>query len=188
MAQFQTHTIETAPADSKEILTAVNKKLGFIPNMLGKLAEAPTAVKAYLSLADIYGETSFTPTEREVVAMTSSFENECHYCMAAHSTAAKGAGVPGDVIEALRSGEKLADNKLEALRTFARKVVTRRGWVEDADVQAFKNAGYTNAQSLEVIVGVALKTISNYSNHLLDTPVDGPFKTQTWEPPVKAGV
>ena len=105
--------------------------------------------------------------------------------MPAHTGLAKLDSVPDDVIEALRSGTPIADPKLEALRTFTVQVVQERGGGRDDDVQAFLHAGYTQQQILEVIVGMSYKVISNYTNHIADTPVDAAFKKFAWEKPTE---
>jgi alkylhydroperoxidase family enzyme len=87
----------------------------------------------------------------------------------------------GNIIEALRTGEAIADSKLEALRNFTQSVVEKRGWIEEQDVEAFINAGYSKAQLLEIIVGVAQKTLSNYINHVVQTPLDEAFQPNKWE-------
>jgi alkylhydroperoxidase family enzyme len=101
----------------------------------------------------------------------------------AHTGLAKLDAVPDDVVEALREGTPVADPKLEALRTFTVQVVRERGWVRDDDVQSFLDAGYTRQHILEVILGMAHKVISNYTNHLAKTPVDAAFKEFAWEKP-----
>ena len=186
MTDFQIHTKDTAPADSLPFLEAAEKKFGFIPNLIGELAESPATVEAYLTLGGIYGKSSFTPAEQQVVLLTANYENECHYCMAAHSAGAKMAKLSDVAIDALRAGTPIPDTKLEALRVFARKVVTQRGWVDPSDVTAFLNAGYSKANVLEVVTGVALKTISNYVNHIAETPLDDKFAALKWEKPAKA--
>ena len=103
--------------------------------------------------------------------------------MPAHTGLAKLDRVPDDVIDAIRNGAIIADTKLQALRTFTVQVVQKRGWVADGDVQAFLDAGYTRQQILEVIVGMSYKVISNYTNHIADTPVDTAFKKFAWEKP-----
>ncbi len=138
------------------------------------LAEAPAALEGYATLFQIFDKSSFTPAERQVVYLTANYENECQYCMAGHSVLAKIAHVPDQAIAALREGQRIEDSQLEALRTFTSKVVTNRGWVSEADVNAFLAAGYTKQNVLEVILGVAVKVISNYTNHVAHTPAD-PF-------------
>ena len=128
-----------------------------------------------MTLSDILARSSFTPTEREVVLIAVSAKNGCDYCVAAHSTIAGAQRVPGEVIAALREDRPLGDPRLEALRRFAETVVEARGWVPEAEVQAFLAAGFERAQVLEVVLGVAFKTLSNYTNHLVGTPLDEVF-------------
>lgn len=180
MANFTVHTQETAPEGSKATLAGAQKAYGFVPNLMGTLAEAPIAVEAYATLGGIFEKSDLTPTEQQVILMTNNRLNGCEYCMAAHTTISGVQGVDGDVINALRDGAQLADAKLEALRVFAEQVNTQRGYLEDAQIEAFLAAGYTKGNLLEVIVGTSLKVISNYTNHVAHTPVDAAFQANAW--------
>ena len=115
-----------------------------------------------------------------------SAENGCEYCVAAHSFLSRNiTKVPADVIEALRNGQPLADPKLNALAAYARTVVRKRGWVNySTELKNFFNACCTPQHALDVILGVAMKTLSNYANHLTGTPLDNAFAAETWK---KAG-
>lgn len=181
MTDFKIHTKDSAPADSKPTLEAVEKKFGFIPNVIGGLAESPGAVKAYATLSGIFGESSLDATEQHVVLLTVSRLHECDYCMAAHSTSAEKRKIPREIVEALRSGGEISDERLEALHKFTALMVEKRGALSDDEIKAFIDAGFTRAQVLEVIVGVAMKTISNYGNHLMETPVDAVFQAKVWK-------
>jgi len=139
---YPIHTLETAPDAAKESLEKAGGAFGFIPNILGMMAESPALLKAYLGVAQAFQETAFDATERQIVLLTTSYENECPYCMAAHSTAAARQKVPEDVIAALRDGTPIADAKLEALRAFTSAVVTTRGWPSAEALDAFEAAGY----------------------------------------------
>jgi len=184
MTSFTTHTIESAPAGSKPILTAAKQSLGFVPNLYGVLAESPAMLAAYKSLGGLFDtQSSFNATERQIVLLATSYDNECHYCMAAHTTLAGMQAVPNDVVQAVRNGEQIADPRLEALRSFTIKVVRDRGWVSKGDTQAFLDAGFTRAQLLEVILGVGMKTLSNYVNHVACIPLDDAFKASAWTSP-----
>ena len=180
---FPVHTIDTAPDAARPTLEAALKGYGFVPNLLGMMANAPALVSGYASLSRIFDETSLTPAERQVVLLTTSFENACAYCMAAHSTIAAMQRIPAGVVDALRSGDSLPDDRLEALRRFTVAVVNTRGWPTTDVVQAFLDAGFGSQQVLEVVLGVSLKTLSNYANHLAETPVDGAFSSAAWTDP-----
>jgi hypothetical protein len=109
-----------------------------------------------------------------------SRENECDYCMAAHSAIADMQQLPADVIEAIRDDREITDGKLESLRRFTAETVRTRGWPSDSTRAQFFEAGYTEASALEVILGIGMKTLSNYTNHLAETPLDGQFKGRRW--------
>ena len=186
MTPFPVHTLESAPEGSRAILEGARKSFGFVPNLLGVFAEAPAALEAYTTIGATFDKTSFSPTERQIILLSTSFENECSYCIAAHSTIATMQKVPADVLEAVRNGETLADPKLEALAAFTRQVVQEAGWVSEEDVRSFLDAGYSRSQVLELLVGVAMKTLSNYTNHISETVLDDAFQPQAWTRP--AGV
>jgi len=183
MTDFIIHTKDSAPEASKELLGAAQAKYGFVPNLMGEMADAPSLLKAYLALGEALEASSLTPQEQQVVVLTVSYLNQCAYCMSAHSAVAKMVGLPQDEISALREGRPLSDTKLEALSTFAGLLVEQRGRASEDDVTAFLAAGYTRAQILEVIVGLAFKTLSNFTNHLADTPIDKQFALFRWELP-----
>lgn len=178
---FPIHTVETAPEAARETLAEVNKMYGFTPNLLAMLAESPSSLKGYLQLNDLMSQTSFDASERQTVLLTTSYENNCEYCMAAHSAIAGQQGVPADVIESLRNATPIADAKLEALRKFTAIIVRSRGLPGEQDLRDFEAAGYTTTQVLEVVLGVSIKTLSNYSNHVAHTPLDEAFAPAAWK-------
>ncbi|MCI0416714.1 carboxymuconolactone decarboxylase family protein [bacterium] len=93
MTNFNIHTIETAPERSRDVLAAVNKKYGFIPNLMGELAESPSALKGYLSVGEMLSRSSLSPAEQKIMRLAVIFQNQCSYCMAAHTATAKMNGV-----------------------------------------------------------------------------------------------
>jgi alkylhydroperoxidase family enzyme len=103
--------------------------------------------------------------------------------MAAHSGLAETCMLPTD-INALRNGKILAEPKLQALRKFTQHMIEARGWVDDQEIEEFLNAGYTKQHLLEVILGIALKVIHNYTNHIARTPLDREFQPYAWEKPM----
>lgn len=180
MTTFQVHTAETAP-DSKNALDNAQKAFGFVPNVLGAMAESPQLVEAYLAIAGLYSQTDLTDTEREVISMTNNRLNGCTYCMAAHTTVAQMKKLPEDVITSLRDNTPIADAKLEALRVFAEKINVSRGRPSAADVDALLAAGYTKRTVFEVILGTAMKVFTNYTNHIVETPLDEAFAGNAWK-------
>ncbi len=187
MARFRIHDLETAPAASRLILDGVVKELGFLPALYAGLSESPTALQVYLDTSKAFSRSSLSAPEQQVVLLTVSVANACEFCVAAHSFIARNmVKVPSPVVDALRTGGRLPDDGLDALAKFTRRIVSERGWVADSAVDDFLGAGFTRAQALDVLVGVAQKTLSNYANHLFKTPVNPQFASETWQRPAAA--
>jgi uncharacterized peroxidase-related enzyme len=182
---FTLHDTNTAPAASADILNGVQKAWGFVPNLHRVLAESPAALEAYSTLWGIAEKTSFTQQERNIVYLAIIYEKECTYCMAGHTNLSLMAKVDNAAIAAVREGRPIADAKLEALRQFTAKVTRQRGAVSEAEVAAFKAAGFDNQAVLDVLVVAATKLISNYTNHLAQTPNDSFMKGAEWTAPGK---
>ncbi len=183
MSSYTLHTPESAPESARPILEKARSTVGFVPNLYAGLANAPQALQAYIDVSGHFDKTSLTAQERQVVLIVASVENGCEFCVAAHSFIAKKmAGVPEDVVKALREGREPADSKLAALAAFTLAVVKDRGWVADSPaLKRFLAAGYSKEQALEVVLGVVQKTLSNYANHLLKTPLNSQFESERWQ-------
>lgn len=181
MTTLKIHNIETAPEGSKTLLENSQKAYGMIPGLHGVLAASPELLKAYQELHQLFTETSFNNDELTVVWQTINVEHGCHYCVPAHTGIAKMMKVDDAIIDALRNQTPLADAKLEALRTLTLSITRNRGNVSHADLEAFYTAGYGEQQVLEIILGLSQKLISNYTNHIANTPVDEAFQKFTWK-------
>lgn len=178
-------TLDDTESEARDLLAGAQEKLGFIPNMYGAMANSPGLLNSYMQGYSAFREKSgFSAIEQEVIFLSVSQANGCEYCMAAHSFLAEAAsGVPADVTAAIRDGKTVPDMKLSALNVFTRVMVTNRGLPERTDVEAFLSAGYTEKDILEIILSIAVKTISNYSNHIFHTDVDKVFSKHRWVDP-----
>ncbi|MCI0748930.1 MAG: carboxymuconolactone decarboxylase family protein [Nevskiales bacterium] len=186
MTAFTLHTPASAPEAAKTILEDAQKRFGFVPNLYAGLAESPAAFKGYLGLGTAFSETQLSQLEQNVVWLAVSVANQCEFCVAAHSFIAKMmAKADPALVVALREEGKLPDPKLNALAQFTRAVVHQRGWIETAQIESFLAAGYTKANVLDVILGVAMKTLSNYANHVMQTPLNDAFASERWQAPKK---
>lgn len=179
-----TVTVDNAEGAAKAVLDKALARVGFIPNMYGNMVNSPGVLDTYLDGYKAFREQSgLTPPEQEVVFLTISRENGCSYCVAAHSMLAQKVSRLDDaVISAIRDGTPIADARLSALATFTRTMLAKRGLVNNSDVQAFLSVGYTERQILEVVLALAVKTLSNYSNHLFHTELDARFVEFAWKP------
>ena len=169
--------LDTAGAEARPVLEKAKAQVGFVPNMYAGMANAPALLETYLDgYARFREQAGFTPPEQEVVFLTISRVNGCGYCIAAHSMIGeKMSGVPAEVLSALREGREIPDAKLAALSAFTQTMVERRGLPAQAELDAFRAAGYTDAHVLGIILAIGVKTLSNYANHLMHTEVDEVF-------------
>jgi AhpD family alkylhydroperoxidase len=186
VAEFTVHDEHTAPEAARAALAGARRRLGFVSTLSGVMAESPELLNGYNAVSEQFFRSSLPAAAKHVVLVTASAANECRYCVAAHSTIALRSGSHGglsaDQVAALRSGQPLADPALEAVHAFTHAVVTQRGWVSDEQVDSFLAAGHTRRQALDVVLGVGMKTLSNYTNHLADTPLDPAWAAQEWAP------
>ena len=180
MSTLKVHTIETAPQESKASLEESVKSFGMLPNLHAVLAESPAILEAYKTLHGLFSSASFNAEELTVVWQTINIEHECHYCVPAHTAIAHMMEVDAAITEALRNGTTLPNEKLQVLHETTLSIVRNRGRISDEELATFYAAGYGERQVLDIILGLAQKTISNYTNHIANTPVDEPFQKFAW--------
>ncbi|MGQ7461794.1 carboxymuconolactone decarboxylase family protein [Streptococcus suis] len=172
---FPIHTLDTVRPDLKENLETVKKNNGgYIPNLIGLLANSPTALETYQTVGGINRRNSLTPTEREVVQITAAVANGCGFCVAGHTAISiKQIKMPNEILQALRQGTPIeADSKLDTLARFTLAVIHEKGKVGDQLQEEFFQAGYTAENALDVVLGVSLATLCNYANNLINTPIN----------------
>jgi len=172
---YTVHDKSTAPSAARALLEKAESGYGFVPNLLGIMAESPALLEAYMTMNQIFEKTDFSASEKQVVLLAVSANNDCGYCTAAHTAIARMQGVPEEVARAAATGREIDDPKLEALRKFTGTVVSSRGNPSQADISAFLDAGYERRHVFDVLTGMGMKTLSNYTNHIADTPIDSQF-------------
>ncbi|HZL73265.1 MAG TPA: carboxymuconolactone decarboxylase family protein [Planctomycetota bacterium] len=180
MSNYPVHTMESAPEGSKASLRELKNSLGMTPNLAAAMSESPELLRGFLALRKVFYEGTFTPGEIQVLSLTNAYENGCRYCMALHSALALKEGVSKETVEALREGRSPVEAKLRALSDFSRKLVKDRG---RADASAFGAAGYTKAQALEVVLGIAVSILPNFAHHITECAVDDVFRSHLWTDP-----
>ncbi|AHG72315.1 Macrophage infectivity potentiator protein [Mannheimia sp. USDA-ARS-USMARC-1261] len=174
MSKFQIHTIESAPEAAQEALKAVQQANGFIPNLIGVLANAPTALETYRTIGGINGRNSLTAEEREVVQITAAVVNGCGFCVAGHTKIAlKLLKMPEEVVNALRAISRIdSDDKLDTLARFTLAVMLQKAKLTEAQLNEFFAVGYNQQNAIDVILGVSLATLCNYVNNIAETPIN----------------
>jgi uncharacterized peroxidase-related enzyme len=167
----------TATPAQKEVLDRAIKAVGFLPNMYANMVNAPAVLSTYLHGYGLFrSESGLSPTEQEVVFLAASQVNGCDYCTAAHSMIAdKKSGVPAEVLAAIRQGSPIPDTRLAALHALTMQMVTTQGRPAADVLKAFFAAGFEEHHVLYIVLALAVKTLSNYSNHAFATEVDPVF-------------
>ncbi|GDY28037.1 hypothetical protein AHAT_39270 [Agarivorans sp. Toyoura001] len=181
MSNFTIHTVETAPEASKALAEKSLKTNGMLPNLHAIMAEAPGLLEGYQVLHKLFMESSFNAEELTVVWQTFNVEHECGYCVPAHTGIAHMMKVDPVLTEALRERQVMPTEKLQVLRDTALAMTRSRGNLTKQQMAAFFAAGYTQRQMLEIVLGLAQKVMSNYTNHLAETPIDKPFQKFSWK-------
>jgi AhpD family alkylhydroperoxidase len=180
MTSYPVHTIDSAPDASRQPLRKLAAGVGFLPNLAAAMAESPELLRGFLAVREIYQRGTFTPGEIQVLSLTAAYENDCAWCVAFHTAVALGEGVSRESVDALRAGTSPAEPRLAALSAFARAMLRERGAVEEADLERFLAAGFTRAQALEVVLGMAFSLMANFAGHLTEPPIDEPFAPHAW--------
>lgn len=170
-------SIEAAPPAALPLLQAVNKQLGVVPNMFRAIANSPAALEGYLGLNGALAKGTLEPATRERIALAIAEVNGCDYCASAHTYLGKNLSKLSDAeIAANRDGGS-TDAKADAAVRFAVKLARLRGHLSDADILAVRDAGYSDPQMIEIVLHVALNTLTNYVNETVKTEIDFPAVT-----------
>lgn len=175
-------TVDAAVGPARSMLESAHRRLGFVPNMYANMAHSPELLAVYQAgYGTFRSGGGLTPAEQEVVFLTISRFHGCPYCVATHSMIAdQGSGVPADVLTAIRNAGEIPDPKLRALAEFTWVLVDSRGAPDPAQLAAFRAAGYADRQVLEIVLAIAVKTMSNYVNNLFHTEIDPAFSAYAW--------
>jgi len=183
MIEFQVHDVDTAPEGSRERLAQLAAARGSIGSMFGVLAASPAMLHGYLDLgARLMGGGALSRADQTWVMLTASREHGCRYCVPIYSRAAAQQGLDPATVRAIRNGEPVADPRAAALSDLTAALVRERGQVPDESVQAFLDAGFGHAELLEVLGGIALKTITNYLTQFAAVPLDDGLEAYAWAP------
>ena len=177
MSDLTVHTLETAPEASQPLL----EDFGTIPNLHAVMAGSPGLLEGYKVLHELFQNSSFDAEQLTVVWQTINVEHECHYCVPAHTFIANSMKVDPAITEALRNRTPLPTEKLQVLHETTLAMVRSRGRLTPDQKAAFFAAGYEQRQLLEIILGLSQKVMSNYVNHIAETPVDAPFEKFAWK-------
>jgi uncharacterized peroxidase-related enzyme len=177
-------TIDDTAGSTRASLVASEKSNGYLPNLLRILANAPVALETYLTVSSINARSSLSVAEREAVQITAAAVHGCAYCVAGHSLLAeRKAKLDREVIDELRERTRVSDPKLDAVSRFAEAIIASRGNVSDDELARFNDAGFTDQAALEIVLGVSLATLCNFTNNLAHGPINEELEEYLWTPP-----
>lgn len=162
-----------AKGKTAELYDALTKKLGKVINIFKGMGNSAAGLNAYMTLSGSLAEGELTATEQEVIALVTAEINECHYCLAAHTQIAAMANIDADEAINIRKGQP-TDAKHKALADFSKAVIETKGYVSDSQLQAIRDAGYTDGQIVEILATLALNFYTNIFNHVNETELDFP--------------
>jgi uncharacterized peroxidase-related enzyme len=159
-----------ATGTTKDLLDAVKKGLGVVPNLFRVTAQSPAALEGMVTLYGAIGK-GLTPKLREAIALATAEVDGCDYCLSAHTYLGKRAGLSeGDLVD-VREGQA-SDPKVAAASRFARVLLEKRGQVSDADVTDVRRAGFGDGEIVEIIANVAWSVFTNFVNEVAGTDID----------------
>jgi uncharacterized peroxidase-related enzyme len=187
MSRLPLRTVDDAPDAAKKGLELAQKANGFLPNLVRLLANAPVALETYQTVSGINARGGLGLAEREAVQITAAATHGCGFCVAGHTIVAyKRAGLTEDVVNTLRNNGHVPDARLNAVAELTRAVIRSRGGVDDDELQAFRAAGFSDANALEVVLGVSLATLCNFANNLGQVELNPEYLLYAWSNPTAA--
>ena len=163
----------SATGKAKQLLDAVQSKLGIVPNLTRVLANAPAALEGYLNFSGALAGGVLSAKVREQIALAVAQGNNCDYCLSAHTFIGGKVGLNGKQVTDARQAIGAGD-KDDAILKLALSIVVQKGEVSDAALQNARSAGLTDAEIVETTANVALNIFTNYLNHVAQTVVDFP--------------
>lgn len=183
MKNFELYNLDTAPKMSVGHLKMVKEDVGFIPNVFAITSQSPKALKGLLELNGTFSSSSFTAEEQQIILLATSTENECIYCVAGHTAFGKSMGMDENIISDMRNKKTTSNHRFNTLNSTVRELIQTRGRISTSQMEQFFIDGYSKEQFLELILGICVKTFTNYASNAIKIPLDEVFKEFSWERP-----
>jgi len=183
MINFEIHTFDTAPDQSQSLLKQVADNIGFAPNIFAVTAESTQALSGLMAINGAFSNSSFTPEEQQIILMATSVANGCVYCVAGHTLMANGLDIPEEVVSAMRNQQSIGHPHYAILRRIVSELIQYRGSIDEVIMSEFLEQGYSKAQFFELVLGISVKTFTNYVSNALALTLDDAFKPYRWDRP-----
>lgn len=181
MHTYRIHTVESAPEKSRIALQGLRQAVGIIPNLAATMAESPVLLSGFVGAFGNFHGGTFSAGHKQVLLLSNAVVNTCPWAVAFHSAMALKEGVDPEHVRAIRERRLPTDAKLAALSRFTRALIETRGHVSESDLASFGEAGFGPDQVLEVIAGLAVSVMANYTGNITSPVVEPPFQSQVWK-------
>ena len=180
MNAYPIHTVDTAPAPSRDQLQQIQATLGQIPSLAAGMAESPTLLRSFFTVREIYAQGTLSQLDIQVLSLVNAMENDCDWCVAFHSALALKNGLQEDALAAIRDDRPTGIQRLDGLTALTRGLIRTRGNISAEVLEAFLSAGFTRAQALEVVLGIGFSVMANFAGHLIQPPLDAGLEKFAW--------
>lgn len=182
MSDYRIHTLDSAPEKSRPALQGLQQSLGVVPNLAATMAESPVLLAAFVGAFGTFHGGTFDNAQRQALLLANAVANSCVWAVAFHSTQALREGVAAGDVAAIRGRRLPLEPSLAALCALSWALIESRGHVGEPALAAFRAAGFTPAQVLEVIAGISVSTLANYAGNVTHPELEQAFQAQAWRP------
>ena len=176
MPRIETPPLESATGHAAAIFEQIKRAAGSVPNCYAAIGSLkPAALKAILQADGVLASSSLSKQDQETIKLIVSESTHCDYCIAAHSMLGMLAGLAPQTLAQIRGGASTGDARRDALVRFVRALVYTRGTMRNEAFASIKDAGYTDANLVDISLAITVTTFTNVFNRINDTPVDSPL-------------
>lgn len=180
MISYPVQSIESAPENSKLPLKQLEQAFGFVPNVVGAIANSPVLTNSFVGLFGNVHGSRFTEAEIQVLLLTDAVANSCSWAVAFHTALALKEGLDPADVQAIRERRLPANKRYAALSKLASTLIEQRGHLNNEDLTAFIEVGFEQELALEVVAVVAASTITNYAGNITKPPLEEAFQRHAW--------
>ena len=173
MSRIKPITPEKATGEVKEFYSVLQKKMGRLPNIFQNLGNSPYALKAYINFSEALSHTSLSPKLREQISLVVGQENQCNYCLCAHTAIGKQLGLTDEEIMFARQGRS-KDPKTQAILQFVKSVVDNKGHLKDQEFNNLRAQGISDQELTQIMLAINFNMFTNYFNHITEPVLDFP--------------
>jgi len=165
ISRFPVPELAKLPEDVRVRILAVQEKSGFVPNVFLALAHRPEEFRAFFAYHDALMEKQggLSKAEREMIVVATSGANHCQYCVVAHGAILRIRAKNPLVADQVAINYREADitPRQKAMLAFAMQVALASHEIQDADLEAVRQAGFADDEIWDIAAIAAFFALSN---------------------------